>query len=254
VKELLMKKMLSTLVFLTMLVALSACANDRDKDQLNESKASPDASVVYAPVLISWKKAIQENFGYSKETQAVKTYPFIGQSLPNELSQAHYAYYDLDGNGTSELLIAAFYDSGYYHLADVFTIHNGKPVRLFEGVEDRGFWSRNRLDFSEDGRALIISGSGGAAYTNTDFYKVSESGYQVELLEGLTTYNQNDLNDLTPYYHLRDGTYEIATDIDQVMEKYYDSRYLDESESLDYFSDFYKQINWQPVVQTPDET
>ncbi len=243
-----MKKIASILVLLTLMIALSACANNTDSDQSHDIEPSPDATAVYAPVLEGWKTAVQENFGYSNETQDIKTYPFVCQNLPDEYAQVHYAYYDIDGNTIPELLIASFSDAGYAYICDAYTIHNAQPVRLFEGVEDRGFWSRNRLDLSKDGKSLIVSGSDGAAYANTDFYSVAKNGYQVEWIEGLTTYNPDDRDDLTPYHHLPDGTYEIADDLDQVMEQYKTAP--DGGANSDYFSAFYNKIDWQPVVRS----
>lgn len=205
-------------------------------------------SEIYMPVLLSWEKAVQEGFGYNRDNQEVKEYPFICVSFPNEFSQMHYAYYDVDDNGTLELLIAAFFDSNYYHLADVFSIRDSTPVRLFEGVEDRGFWSRNRLDFSKDGHALIVSSSGGAAYTDLYFYRISENGYQVELIEGLSSYNPDDLEDISPYHHLSDGSYAIASNADGIMEQYYDRGDPDRQEDP-YYSDFHLQIMWQPIMK-----
>lgn len=224
--------------------------NSRDewKAQGWIAETEPDAAAVYAPVLESWEKAIGEDFGYSAGVQNGTQYPFICQYLPNEFRQAHYAYYDIDGNGVPELLIASFYDFGYYYLADVFTIHEEHPVRLFEGVEDRGFWSRNRLDFSADGKSLICTGSSGAAYTTTDFYRIAGNGYQVELLEGLTTFNPEKPEEDTAHYRQPDGTYEIAADYDGVMEKYYGQKYSQRDETPDYSSDFHTTIDWSPIV------
>ena len=215
--------------------------------QSDEPEISSNVLAIYAPVLESWRSAIGENFGYSEETPDVKTYPYICQALPNEFKQMRYAYYDIDDNGTAELFIATFHSLGYYHIADVFAIYDAKPIRLFEGVEDRGFWSRNWLDFSQDGKSLIVRASGGAPYTDIDFYKISENGYQVERIEGLTTYNPDDLDDFTPYYHLPDGTHKIADDMDKIVEKYYDKRYLDE-EHFEHFSDFHMKLEWYKIV------
>ena len=256
-----MKKLFILLLCFTLIV-LSACNNDNidtNNDNIidtntpnNDSTIDPTDNTtkptntntsntkeneIYSPVLDSWKKAIQENFGYSEETN-VKPYPFICQSLPNEFSQAHYAYYDLDKNNIPELYIASFGDH-YSYIADVYTIHEGKPVRLFSGVEDRGFWGRNDLDFSQDGKALIVTGSGGALYTDTFFYKIAPNGYQVEMLEGITTYNPDNLEDFNSYYHLPDGTYKIATNVEEIEKKYYGGN--------TYFSDFHEQLEWLPI-------
>ncbi len=251
-----MNKLLSMVIAAAMLAVMAGGAHEFGR---KGEKIPPEAKAVYAPVLESWEGAIREGFGSIKGTGYAKRYPYIKMTLPSELCGAHYAYFDVDGNGVYELLIAAFFRSGdggweYLYMADIFTIHGDEPVRLFEGVEDRGFWTRNRLDFSADGQSLVIAGSGGAAYSTYDFYRVADNGYQVVLTEGLTTYNVNDPSDSTPYYHRADGTYVPAGSIDGVMDKYFEKTYFEGSAEAAYISRFNKRIAWTPVAQNEDKS
>ena len=144
--------------------AQSAASSVAPTTGTRESQISPKMATIYAP-LESWARAIKEDFGYSKNSEECKEYPYICQSLPNEFFDAHYVYYDIDGNGIPELLIASFYDSRYCYVADIFTIYKDKPVRLFAGVEDRGFCSYAILHSSN--RAGIVRGYYYAAYVQS---------------------------------------------------------------------------------------
>ena len=212
---------------------------------------SPEVAALYSPVLECWREAISENFGYSTDGFHIKAYPYIIEPMLDGL--AHYAFYDIDGNGIPELFIPAYFDFGYYFLADVYTIKDDSPVRLFEGVEDRGFWARNKLSFTKDGKGFFVHGSSGAAYSLRDYYRVSENGYQVELIEGFATYNPNDFNDERPHYRLPDGTYQCIPEndmefINDMKNKYEDMGYFDKY-GFRIPSVFYQQLNWQPIVE-----
>jgi len=224
-----------------------------DNWRVEIAEISPEVAAIYTPVLECWQEAISENFGYSANSSHINTYPYVLMPLPNEMGLAHYAFYDIDGNGIPELFIAAYFDFGYYFLADVYTIKDNSPVRLFEGIENRGFWTRNKLNFTKDGKGFFVHGSNGASHSISDYYRVSENGYQVELIEGFATYNPNDSYDLRPHYRLPDGSYQCAPEND--MEFINDM--INKHEDMGYFykygsripSVFYQQLNWQLIVE-----
>ena len=63
----------------------------------------------------------------------------LKNTYPNEYSGLQYSLYDLDQDGTDELLIALKTYSNYYDLLDIRTLKNGEVIRLTN--------AENNLDF-----------------------------------------------------------------------------------------------------------
>jgi hypothetical protein len=214
-------------------------------ENANNDTDSVDYAALYVPVLESWQTAIRESANSKEWTLEENPCPFICQFIPVEFDNIYYAYHDVDDNGIPELCIASFNGDQYCYIIDIYTIYGDKPVRLFVGVEDRGFWSRNNLDFSSDGNFLIIHKSGGASYWGDFVYKILPNGYRVEMVEGYTTYSPDNDDDITPHYHLPNGMQKATwDDYLKLCEKYFDKKYVEDDKTPQYFSDFHTQLEW----------
>lgn len=95
------------------------------------------------------------------------------------LSAVGYTFYDVDGNGIEELIIADTYTAGeiwYYNILLMYTLYDDMPVLLIDG------WSRNGYNILDDG-TIYHEGSSGAAYTSFGIYRISEAGNSLEVID-----------------------------------------------------------------------
>ena len=95
------------------------------------------------------------------------------------LSAVGYTFYDVDGNGIEELIIADTYKAGevwYYNILLMYTLYDDMPVLLIDG------WSRNGYNILDDG-TIYNEGSSGAAYTSFGIYRISEAGNSLEVID-----------------------------------------------------------------------
>lgn len=95
------------------------------------------------------------------------------------LSAIGYTFYDVDGNGIEELIIADTYTAGevwYYNILLMYTLYDDMPVWLING------WARNGYNILDDG-TIYNEGSGGAAYTSFGIYRISEAGNSLEVID-----------------------------------------------------------------------
>lgn len=86
----------------------------------------------------------------------------------------YYAIYDLDKNGTPELV---FGDG--YTVVDIYSAKDGKPCQLFEHPL---FGERSRLHILSDGR-LYNEGGNAASSSSYDLYRFDDDGNAVCLVE-----------------------------------------------------------------------
>lgn len=104
----------------------------------------------------------------------------IGRSTDESLAGIGYTFYDVDGNGTKELIIAdiADGDGGPWdnRILLMYSLDDDKPVLLVDG------WARNRYYLLNDG-TIYNEGSGGAAYTIFATYRMAEDGISLKVID-----------------------------------------------------------------------
>lgn len=118
----------------------------------------------YTELLSLYKAALEEGWDEGKciENQLVSSIyrPYWLEYTDDILSREGFAFYDLDGDGTDELLLGwvgnEFWnmDDGYFFAC--YTMKNGEVTLALEG------WERNQYVLGEDGSIYCFS-SGGAA-------------------------------------------------------------------------------------------
>lgn len=74
-----------------------------------------------------------------------------------------YATFDVDENGTNELIF-----SDGYNVIDIYTIHDGVLIKLFENCD---YGDRSRIHVLTDGR-LLTEGSSGASSGSCELYEL----------------------------------------------------------------------------------
>lgn len=82
----------------------------------------------------------------------------------------YYDYYDIDGNGTDELLIG--YGSGDISIVDLYGIEHKNASKL---IDEYTLGERSQVSIYPDGR-LVLMGSGGADSMQIDVYSFKEDG------------------------------------------------------------------------------
>lgn len=87
----------------------------------------------------------------------------------------YYDYYDIDGNGTDELLIG--YGSKFKDVVDVYGTKDNKPQKF---IDEYSLGERSQLYIYPDGTMLLF-GSGGAELNVIDTYKIKEDGVSLSV-------------------------------------------------------------------------
>lgn len=104
----------------------------------------------------------------------------IGRNTDDALTHIGYTFYDVDGNGIEELIIADMLndDGGPWdnRILLMYTLHDDKPVLLIDG------WARNAYYLLND-NTIFNEGSGGAAYTIFATYRMAEDGISLEVID-----------------------------------------------------------------------
>lgn len=145
----------------------------------NEIKLSPEE--VYKPILDEYSLAMGAD--HNDETAE---FPNINYVMMNYYYQYggydgtyftgfYYDYYDIDGNGTDELLIG--YGSKFKDVVDVYGTKDNKPQKL---IDEYSLGERSQLYIYPDGTMLLF-GSGGAALNVIETYKIKEDGVSLSV-------------------------------------------------------------------------
>ena len=117
----------------------------------------------------------------------------LKNTYPNEYSGLQYSLYDLDQDGTDELLIALKTYSNYYDLLDIRTLKNGEVIRLTNAENNLDFIGE-RVHFNplENGY-FQLSTRVSANQIQLKLYKLNQDGTRLDLViesdteEGLGT-------------------------------------------------------------------
>lgn len=114
-----------------------------------------------------------------------------------------YAVYDLNNDGTMELIIMSD-----YMVHAVYTLHNNQPTLI------SGFWSRHSCKIDESG-TLYIHGSGGACDNYSASYTIAQGKPELVLIEmtGIESYADGEPERLDEprYYRIYNGNKTIIS-------------------------------------------
>ena len=201
---------------------------ERESDETVQNV--PDESSPYVHVIAEYQDMVQNDF--YMDLQGSDTYDssfeeHIGSEIRCRRQDVYYALYDIDGNGTEELVIAgeergesntAFSPWNY----DLYGYDGRNVVRIFPEME---FGYRTNFSLYENGMIEVFYTSS-AAESGVDFYKIAADGIHVELvdsfkmvghLEGekpVFTYFQKEDEITEKDYTDRIQNYEIALTAD----------------------------------------
>ena len=184
-----------------------AIASSTSSTSSTSEEKKPDYTL-YNPVLKEYAKVLD---GSSTSHTEVNSKANLKNGYPNEYSGLQYSLYDLDQDGTDELLIALKTYSNYYDLLDIRTLKNGDVIRL-TNAENKLDFIGERVHFNplEDGYFQL---STRVSYNQIQLqlYKLNQDGTQLELVRESDT--EEDLGTKPPSIDIRSFSWKSVTSL-----------------------------------------
>lgn len=160
------------------------------KDETDSQEASTEKKNIYDYVLTQYIDMVRNDF--YEELLGSETYDSsfgedIGLEIRMRKQDIYYTFYDIDGNGTMELIIAgeergvsnpAFSPWNY----DLYGYDGTKVVHIFPEME---FGYRTNFSLYENG-VIEVFHSDSAAESGVDFYRIGNDGFTPELVDSFT--------------------------------------------------------------------
>ena len=201
------------ILFLTLfcLIALCSCSGngpppegqppelgtvDISKALVSESDY-PVWDKAYAPVIDCWRTAIGENFGCDLVDERHNDYPYFADFNVTDwlTADTFYAYYDIDANGTPELLTAGCErEEDWYYLFEIYALDGGSPVRLLAPLYGKGFDRELGLAHIYPDKGVInypIIKEDGFMRLEV-FCDIAPNGYEARFIEAFDTWDSSE--------------------------------------------------------------
>lgn len=146
-----------------------------------------EATEIYGDIIAEYRDMVQNNFYQDlldKEDLLAYENSF-GKDIGSEIRHAqkvYYALYDIDGNGTRELIIGGGEDASNPWNYDLYTYDGSKAVHVFPDFE---FGYRSNFTLYENG-IIEVFYSSSAAESGNDFYRMNAAGTGAEIMENFS--------------------------------------------------------------------
>lgn len=142
---------------------------------------------IYGDIIAEYRDMVQNNFYQDLlEKEDLLAYEnSFGKDIGSEIRHAqkvYYALYDIDGNGTQELIIGGGEDASNPWNYDLYTYDGSKAVHVFPNFE---FGYRTNFSLYENG-IIEVFYSGSAAESGNDFYRMNAAGTGAEIVENFS--------------------------------------------------------------------
>lgn len=189
---------------------------------------------IYHDVLTQYSDMVQNDFYVNLRDLDTYESSFgedIGFEIRTHKQDIYYTFYDIDGNGTMELIITGgenavsnptFSPWNY----DLYGYDGTNVVHIFPEME---FGYRTNFSLYDNG-VIEVFYSSSAAESGVDFYKISTDGFTPELIDSFTavghlegeesvfTYSQNGNEITEEEYNANIQSYKIAlTELDWIQ-------------------------------------
>lgn len=189
---------------------------------------------IYHDVLTQYSDMVQNDFYVNLRDLDTYESSFgedIGFEIRTHKQDIYYTFYDIDGNGTMELIIAGgenavsnptFSPWNY----DLYGYDGTNVVHIFPEME---FGYRTNFSLYDNG-VIEVFYSSSAAESGVDFYRISTDGFTPELMDSFTavghlegeepvfTYSQNGNEITEEEYNANIQSYKIAlTELDWIQ-------------------------------------
>lgn len=158
-----------------------------EKDLTDIQEVSSDKTDVYNYILEEYNDMVQNNFYMDLRGSDTYDNSFgedIGLEIRINKQDVYYTFYDIDGNGTMELIIAGgergesnstFSPWNY----DLYGYDGTNVVHIFPEME---FGYRTNFSLYENG-VIEVFYSSSAAESGVDFYKIGNDGFTPKLVD-----------------------------------------------------------------------
>lgn len=157
-------------------------------DKINFYETETDKVIDYNSLILEWEAA-RNTFANGNYTGTeMLSFSFYNMS-PSDCVKAYYALYDIDGNGTQELILRKV-NSHEDIIAYIFTTKDSESINLF-GYDDQGAWCE--VPWSRVGSSNILS-NGLIDSINGDYaiYKIDDSGFDLRKIVSREPYDYPD--------------------------------------------------------------
>ena len=184
-----------------------AIASSTSSTSSTSEEKKPDYTL-YNPVLKEYAKVLD---GSSTSHTEVNSKANLKNGYPNEYSGLQYSLYDLDQDGTDELLIALKTYSNYYDLLDIRTLKNGEVIRLTNAENNLDFIGE-RVHFNplENGY-FQLSTRVSTNQIQLKLYKLNQDRTQLELVSESDT--EEGLGTKPPSLDIRSFSWKSVTSL-----------------------------------------
>ena len=217
-----MKKLFLFSISVLAISILTACqpqsknTSSESSETTTSSSSSPTSTseekkndyTLYNPVLKEYAKVLD---GSSTSHTEINSKANLKNTYPNEYSGLQYSLYDLDQDGTDELLIALKMDSNYYDLLDIRTLKNGEVIRLTNAENNLDFIGE-RVHFNplENGY-FQLSTRVSTNQIQLKLYKLNQDRTQLELVSESDT--EEGLGTKPPSLDIRSFSWKSVTSL-----------------------------------------
>lgn len=180
----------------------------------------------YEQVLDEYRDMVQNRFYLDELNTDVREASFgpdIGIEIRMRVQNVFYAFYDIDGNGTEELIIAAgeqgigvgnpkFMPRNY----DLYTYRDGRVVHVFDGYE---FGYRTNFDLCENG-VIEVSSNDSAAEFSILFFRLGADGVSPVVLDGFMRVGKQIDDKTVVFQHYENGKEITEEEFNRKIEDY----------------------------------
>lgn len=203
--------------------------SENKNDVIDNQETSSGDTDVYNHILAEYKDMVQNDFYIDLLDHGdLDAYDSsfgedIGAEIRNHKQKVYYAFYDIDGNGTEELIIAGCEDdasgSGLsLRNYDLYTFDGSNVVHIFPEME---FGYRTNVSLYANG-IIKVCYSGSAGESGVDFYRLDADGLSHKLVDSFAsagsqegdtamfTYSQNGTEITEEEYNTKIQSYETA--------------------------------------------
>jgi hypothetical protein len=152
----------------------------------------------YDKVLAAYREAILTDFTDFDEDVVSSELWLQRYDHKNLAADVYYARYDIDGNGTPELVVTV--DQGELWIFDIFAFDGRNAVRL---IESASLGYRAWAYITADGVISLWSGEG-AGFGYWDFFRIAPDGHTLSVIERIGSdrgENWDDDPESLIYYH-----------------------------------------------------
>ena len=180
----------------------------------------------YEQVLDEYRDMVQNRFYLDElntDAREESFGPDIGAEIRMQVQNVFYAFYDIDGNGTEELIIAAgeqgigvgnpkFMPRNY----DLYTYHDGKVIHVFDDYE---FGYRTNFDLCENG-VIEVSSNDSAAEFSILFFRLGADGVSPVVLDGFMRVGKQIDDKTVVFQHYENGKEITEEEFNRKIEDY----------------------------------